>query len=37
MPTISQFYSAADHRDELLENWRLAEAQQPLNLIEPLE
>lgn len=28
---------AAEHRDELLENWRLAELHQPLNAIEPLE
>jgi hypothetical protein len=25
------------HRDELLENWRLAEDRRPLNKIEPLE
>ena len=28
---------ASEHRQELLENWRLAEAHQPLNPIEPLE
>ena len=28
---------AADHRAELIENWRLAEAHQPLNPISPLE
>lgn len=28
---------AALHRDELLENWRLAESQVPLRSIEPLE
>ena len=28
---------AIDHRDELLENWRLAEAHTPLNNIAPLE
>jgi hypothetical protein len=28
---------AEAHRDELLENWRLAEAHRPLNRIEPLE
>jgi hypothetical protein len=28
---------AAGHREELLETWRLAEAHQPLNRIEPLE
>lgn len=28
---------AADHRDELLEDWRLAELHQPLNDIDPLE
>ena len=25
------------HRDELIENWRLAENRKPLNTIEPLE
>jgi hypothetical protein len=25
------------HRDELLENWKLAEERKPLNAIEPLE
>ncbi len=25
------------HKDELLENWRLAEERRPLNKIEPLE
>lgn len=29
--------SAAEHRAELLENWRLAEAHQPLARIDPLE
>jgi Domain of unknown function (DUF4160) len=28
---------AADHRVELLEDWRLAEAHQPLHSIDPLE
>ena len=28
---------AAEHREELLDNWRLAELHQPLNAIEPLE
>ena len=28
---------AADHRDELLEDWRLAEAHQPIIRIPPLE
>ena len=28
---------AADHRDELFEDWRLAETHQPLNPIDPLE
>ena len=28
---------AEAHRDELLENWRLAEAHRPLNRIAPLE
>ncbi len=28
---------AAEHRDELLENWRLAEEHRPLNQIIPLE
>jgi hypothetical protein len=28
---------AAEHRTELLENWRLAEAHQPLQYIPPLE
>ena len=28
---------AADHRDELLEDWRLAAAHQTLNPISPLE
>ena len=28
---------AAAHRDELLEDWRLAEAHNPLNRIQPLE
>ena len=28
---------AVGHREELLENWRLAEAHRPLNPIEPLE
>jgi hypothetical protein len=28
---------AAEHRDELLDNWRLAESHQPLNPIDPLE
>lgn len=28
---------AVEHRDELNENWRLAEAHQPLNEIPPLE
>lgn len=28
---------AAEHRDELLEDWRLAEEHQPLNSIAPLE
>ncbi len=28
---------AGDHRDELLEDWRLAEAHNPLNPIAPLE
>jgi len=28
---------AAEHREELHENWRLAEAHQPLHAIEPLE
>lgn len=28
---------AVEHRDELNENWRLAEMHQPLNLIPPLE
>lgn len=28
---------AADHRDELLANWNLAEAHRPLNAIRPLE
>ncbi len=28
---------AAEHRDELMENWQLAEAHQPLNQIVPLE
>ena len=25
------------HKDELLENWRLVQSQQPLNSIDPLE
>ena len=28
---------AAEHRDELLNDWRLAELHEPLNEIEPLE
>jgi hypothetical protein len=28
---------ATDHRDELMEDWRLAQAHQPLNRIDPLE
>jgi hypothetical protein len=28
---------AAQHREELLENWRLAQAHQPLNPVGPLE
>jgi hypothetical protein len=28
---------ADDHRDELMEDWRLAETHQPLNAIAPLE
>jgi hypothetical protein len=28
---------ATDHRDELMANWRLAEAHQPLSSIKPLE
>jgi hypothetical protein len=28
---------AAQHREELLENWRLADAHESLNPIEPLE
>jgi hypothetical protein len=28
---------AAEHRDELIENWQLAEAHRPLNRISPLE
>jgi hypothetical protein len=28
---------AADRRDELVEDWRLAQAHQPLNRIDPLE
>jgi hypothetical protein len=28
---------AEGHRDELLENWRLAEAHRPLNQIDPLD
>lgn len=28
---------AAEHRDELLEDWRLAESHDPLNKIAPLE
>jgi hypothetical protein len=28
---------AAEHRQELLENWRLADAHRPLNPIAPLE
>jgi len=28
---------AADHREELLNNWALAEAHRPLNPIQPLE
>jgi hypothetical protein len=28
---------AAEHRDELMENWRLAAAHQPLTRIQPLE
>jgi len=28
---------AAAHRDELLEDWHLAEAHRPLNRIDPLE
>jgi len=28
---------AAEHREELLEDWRRAESHQPLNPIEPLE
>ena len=28
---------AAEHRNELLEDWRLAEAHRPLNEIAPLE
>jgi hypothetical protein len=28
---------AAEHRSELLENWRLAEEHEPLQSIEPLE
>jgi Domain of unknown function (DUF4160) len=29
--------SAAAHRNELSENWKLCEAHQPLRVIEPLE
>jgi Domain of unknown function (DUF4160) len=28
---------AAEHREELMANWSLAEAHRPLNLVEPLE
>ena len=28
---------ASEHREELLEDWTLAEKHQPLNRIEPLE
>jgi hypothetical protein len=28
---------AAEHRDELMENWRFAENHQPLKAIQPLE
>jgi hypothetical protein len=28
---------AEEHREELLENWRLAEAHRPLNQIDPLD
>jgi hypothetical protein len=28
---------AAEHRDELMEDWALAEKHQPLKMIEPLE
>ena len=28
---------AGEHREELMENWRLAEAHRPLRRIEPLE
>ena len=28
---------AAEHRDELRENWQLADQHQPLNAIAPLE
>jgi hypothetical protein len=28
---------AAEHRDELFENWRLAEDHRPLNRVAPLE
>jgi hypothetical protein len=28
---------ASDHREELIEDWRLAAEHQPLNLIQPLE
>jgi hypothetical protein len=28
---------AAEHRDELMQNWTLAEAHRPLNAVQPLE
>lgn len=28
---------AAEHREQLMENWHLAEAHQPLNHVKPLE
>jgi hypothetical protein len=28
---------AAEHREELMSNWKLAEAHRPLNAIKPLE
>lgn len=42
MPEVSRFlgiiitFNYDEHRDELIEDWNLAQAEQPLKKIEPL-